>query len=119
MITQRVPLSAVLWTEITQGSTVLLVEGGASGSFFIHFSNTDSQPDIDAPSHQIQTYRSAIDFSQMGLVTGQRLWAKAQEGESSFLIVTREVDVFNLFVPSGSDSLATSNGFTFKVKEAA
>ena len=118
MITQRVDITDDAWVELTLGSVLILAEGGTGGSFLITFTNTSNQPDLNAPSHKVQTYQVAIDFTQYGLIPGQRVWARSPSG-NSFLIVTREVDVFVRFVPSGSDSLITSNGFTFNSIEVA
>ena len=118
MITQRVDITDDAWVELTLGSVLVIVEGGVSGLFLITFTNTSNQPSIDAPAHRVQTFQAAIDFTQYGLTPGQRVWARSPSG-NSFLIVTREVDVFVRFVPSGSDALITSNGFTFNSIEVA
>ena len=118
MITQRVDITDSAWVELTLGSVLVLVEGGAGGVFLIAFSNTSDQPDIDAPAHRVQTFQSAIDFTQYGLTPGQRVWARHTSG-NSFLVVTREVDVFVDFVPSGSDALITSGGLIFNSIEVA
>ena len=118
MQTQRVEITDASWTEITLGSPIILAEGGVAGAFFVHYSNTSIQPDLDAPAHRVQTFQAPLDFTSYGLTAGQRVWVRAQSG-NAFLIVTREVDVFVRFVPSLSDSLITENGWTFKSKEAA
>jgi len=118
MITQRVEITDSEWVEITQGSPIILADGGASGSFIVHFGNTATQPDIDAPAHRVQTFQAPLDFTQYGLTSGQRVWIRSQSG-NGFIVVTRDVDVFVLFVPSGSDGLVASNGLTFNVIEAA
>jgi hypothetical protein len=118
MITQRVEITDGGWVEITDGSPIILAEGGAAGSFLVHFSNTSSAPLIDAPAHRVQTFQAPLDFTQYNLTAGQRVWVRAQSG-GGFIVVTREVDVFVAFVPSGSDSLVASNGLIFKSKEAA
>ena len=118
MITQRIDITEGAWTEITGGSDILLVEGGVSGSFLLHFQNSQTPPAIDAPAHRVQTYQAPIDFTLFNLPLGQRLFARSFKG-NSFVIVTREVEVYVNFIPLGSDSLLTANGNTFKVKEAA
>ena len=118
MQTQRVDITDAAWVEITQGSAIILAEGGVSGSFLVHFSNTDIQPDLNAPSHRVQTFQSPLDFTQYNLNAGQRVWMRSQSG-NSFIIVTRQVVVFVPFVPSGSDGLITSNGLRFYSQEEA
>lgn len=116
MQTQRVDISPDDWTEIGQGSDLILVEGASSDAFFLHFSNLSAKPEISAPFHQFETWPNAIDFSRFGMVPGQRVWVRSKARPSS-LTVTRNVDVYTLFVPIGSDSLQTVNGNTFKVIE--
>ena len=118
MQTQRVEITDTSWTEITLGSPIILAEGGVSGAFFVHYSNTSTQPDLDAPAHRVQTFQAPLDFTQYGLTAGQRIWVRTQSG-NAFLVVTREVDVFVRFVPSLSDALITENGLTFNSREAA
>ncbi len=118
MITQRIDITEGAWTEITGGSDILLVEGGTAGSFMLHFENSQTPPAIDAPAHRVQTYQAPIDFTVFNLPLGQRIFARSYSG-NSFVIVTREVEVYVNFIPSGSDSLLTVNGNTFKVKDAA
>lgn len=118
MQTQRVDITSDAWVEINQGSTVILAEGGASGSFLIHFSNTATAPELTAPAHEIQTFQAALDFTQYNLTPGQRVWVKSKSGDG-YIIATREVDVFVRFIPSGSDFLITADGNTFNSKEAA
>lgn len=116
MKTQIVDITEDSWTEITNGSTVLLAEGGVCGSFYLHFANSQTPPEITAPAHRIQTFQAAFDFSNLTLQLGQRIFARSENGPA-FLIVTREVDVYEGFIPSGSDALITRNGNTFKSKE--
>ena len=118
MITQRVDITDSGWVEITQGSPILLAEGGTDGVFLVHFSNSAIAPALSAPAHRVQTFQAPLDFAQYGLTAGQRVWVRSQRG-NSFLFVTREVDVFVLFIPSGSDSLTTEDSLTFNSKEAA
>jgi len=118
MQTQRVDITDTAWTEVTQGSNIILAEGGVSGSFLVHFSNTDIQPDLDAPAHHVQTFQATLDFTQYNLTAGQRVWVRAQSG-SAVIIITRDVVVFVPFVPSGSDGLITSNGLRFYSQEEA
>ena len=118
MQTQRVDITDSAWVEITLGSQIILAEGGVSGEFLVHFSNTSDQPDVDAPAHRISTFQPRIDFTQYALNAGQRVWARAKSGEA-FIIVTREVAVFVRYVPVASDSYITSNGLTYNVLEAA
>jgi hypothetical protein len=118
MQTQRVDITDSAWVEITQGSQIILAEGGVSGEFLVNFTNTDEQPDIDAPAHSISTFQPRIDFTQYGLISGQRVWVRSKSG-NAFIVVTREVVVYVLFVPTGSDRFITSNGNTFKSIEAA
>jgi hypothetical protein len=118
MQTQRVGISDDAWVELTQGSLVLLVEGGTSGSFLVHFSNTLDQPAVDAPAHRVQTFQAPLDFAQFGLNAGQRVWARSFVG-AAFVVVTREVVVFVNYVPSGSEAYITSAGMVYQSQEAA
>jgi hypothetical protein len=118
MQTQRVEITDAAWVEITQGSTIILAEGGVSGSFLVHFANSDDQPLINAPAHRVQTFQAPLDFTQYNLIAGQRVWVRSQAG-GAFIVVTRAVVVYVPFVPSGSDGLITSNGNTFKSIETA
>lgn len=118
MITQRIEITDSGWVEVTQGSPIILAEGGVAGSFLVHFSNTSTEPLINAPAHRVQTFQAPLDFTQYSLTAGQQVWVRSQSG-NGFIVVTREVDVFVPFVPSGSDGLVTSNDLNFNVKEAA
>jgi hypothetical protein len=117
MQTQRVDITDTAWVEITQGSPIVLAEGGVAGSFLVHFANTQAEPDLDAPAHKVQTFTAPFDFTQFALVSGQRIWVRSHRG-NAFLIVTRDIVVFTGFVPLGSDRLITSGGKTFLVQEA-
>jgi len=116
MQTQRVEITDAAWVEITQGSPIILAEGGVSGSFLVHFSNVSTQPEIDAPAHRVQTFQAPLDFTQYSLTAGQRVWVRSQS-RGAFIVVTREVVVYVLYIPSGSDRYITSNGLTYKVQE--
>jgi hypothetical protein len=117
MKTQRVEITQEAWVELALGSAALIVESLSSGPFLLHFSNSATAPDLDAPAHEVQTFRAVFDFDIMALALGQRVWARAKEGTAS-LIVSRDVDVWVGFLPLNSDALITSSGNTFTVKEA-
>lgn len=118
MQTQRVDITVSEWVEVTQGSAIILAEGGVSGSFLVYFSNTNIPPDLDAPAHRVETYQAPLDFTQYGLTAGQRVWIRSNTGDS-FITITRDVEVFVPFAPLGSDGMITSNGLTFFSQEQA
>ena len=116
MRTESVTLSATEWTELTLGSTRLIIDSVGSTSFLLHFSIAASQPNGDAVAHRVKSFPPRFDFSSTELQAGQRVWAKAIT-EPTILTVSRDVDAFGLFIPSGSDRLITDDGNVFRVLE--
>ena len=116
MRTQLIDINPDTWTEITDGALTSIIQPRISGVLLLHFSNSLTPPE-DSEYHCFQNYKGPLFLSELGLVAGQRIWAKTTDGACQ-VAVTRDVIGFEALQDSADNPLIDRNDLVLQAQEA-